>query len=88
MEYEKHGGLLNEIRNYREIAKKYSNDQFLRMIQDITSGLCYLISKGLMHRDIKPHNILISEEGRMKLCDFEFLKEIGHSKHTNFDFHF
>jgi len=82
MEYEKCGSLLNEIRNYREISKKHSNEQFFRMIQDITSGLCYLLSEGLMHRDIKPHNILISEEGRMKLCDFESLKEIDQSTHT------
>ena len=78
MEFEKGGSLLDSIRN----GKEYSKDEILRMIQDITSGLCYLLSKGLMHRDIKPHNILISEEGRMKLCDFEFLKDIDHSTHS------
>ena len=78
MEYEKGGSLLDEIRN----GKKYSKEEILRMIQDITSGLYYLHSKRLMHRDIKPHNILVSKGRRMKLCDLEFLKEIDHSKHS------
>ena len=78
MEDEEGGSLLEEIRN----EKKYSKEEILRIIQDITSGLYYLLSKGLVHRDIKPHNILKSKEGRMKLCDFEFLKEIDQTTHT------
>jgi len=32
--------------------------------------LSYLERKGLAHRDIKPHNILINEDSIVKLCDF------------------
>ena len=78
MEYEREGSLLDELKK----SKKYKKEELLRIAQDITSGLCYLNSIGLIHRDIKPHNILISKGRRMKLCDLEFLKEIDHSKHT------
>ena len=33
-------------------------------------GLNYLHSVGVLHRDIKPLNILMSDKGVIKICDF------------------
>ena len=33
-------------------------------------GLEFLHSKGILHRDLKPQNILVDIQGRMKLADF------------------
>ena len=37
---------------------------------------------GLLHRDVKPANILISREGRIHLIDFGFATQIHNSKHS------
>ncbi|HET8894044.1 MAG TPA: serine/threonine-protein kinase [Gaiellaceae bacterium] len=37
---------------------------------DIASGLAHAHARGVVHRDVKPTNILFDEEGRAKLTDF------------------
>ncbi|HKP14570.1 MAG TPA: protein kinase [Gemmatimonadaceae bacterium] len=37
---------------------------------DILSGLAYAHKRGIVHRDVKPANIRIAEDGRAKLMDF------------------
>jgi len=42
----------------------------LRMVRDVASGLAYAHSLGVLHRDVKPENILVFEDGRAALADF------------------
>jgi len=37
---------------------------------EICKGLKHAHDRGIIHRDIKPDNVLISKEGEVKLCDF------------------
>lgn len=36
----------------------------------LTRGLAFCHSRGVMHRDLKPQNLLVSKDGRLKLADF------------------
>ncbi len=47
-----------------------SLDQALDIIEPIAEGLGYAHGKGVIHRDIKPTNIMISNEGSIKITDF------------------
>lgn len=42
----------------------------LRVIRDVTAGLAYAHGRRLMHRDVKPENILIFADGHAALGDF------------------
>lgn len=42
----------------------------LALVSSTLRGLGYAHSKGVIHRDIKPDNILVSEEGVVKITDF------------------
>lgn len=48
-----------------------------QVLYQIADGLDYLHSKSLVHRDIKPGNILISKDGKVKLSDFGLCKQMS-----------
>lgn len=42
----------------------------LRIIRDVARVFYYMHSLGIVHRDLKSHNILIDESFNIKVCDF------------------
>lgn len=42
----------------------------LRVIRDVAAGLAHAHAQGILHRDVKPENVLIFADGRAALADF------------------
>ena len=49
----------------------------LRMMQQVASAIAHAHSRGVLHRNIKPQNIVIDQAGRAILSDFEVAIPIG-----------
>ena len=62
-----------------QIPKEFNNEMKQKIIFGITVGLYYLSLKNIIHRDIKPQNILLDEDFNPFICDFGFAKERNHS---------
>jgi len=65
-EFAQGGTLFQEIHK----RKKYSNDEKKVIGLNIAKGLLYMHSKGIIHCDITPFNILLDNDGNPKICDF------------------
>ena len=47
-----------------------SPERAQNLVDQIAAGLDYAHSRGVVHRDIKPQNVLVTPEGRVVLADF------------------
>lgn len=65
MEYLDHGSLAT-----RMTGGPLGEREVLRIALDVTRGLQAASAKGLLHRDVKPGNIVFDGHGRAKLVDF------------------
>lgn len=66
-----HGYTFREVLNYRE---RYDLSQLVEVIVQVAHALGYAHSKGVLHRDIKPDNILVGPYGEVLLLDWGLAK--------------
>ena len=57
--------------------KKMSEKQVRRIAIQIAQSLFYLHKNRIIHRDMKPQNILVGSDGVIKVCDFGFARAMG-----------
>ncbi|XP_077245431.1 CBL-interacting protein kinase 7 [Tasmannia lanceolata] len=66
MEHAKGGELFSKISNRRPLPESVARRYFHQLI----SALHFCHSNGVAHRDIKPQNLLLDNEGNLKISDF------------------
>ena len=61
------------------LQKKPSLEEIYRILWQVAQGLEYAHSKGVVHRDMKPANVLITQEGVAKIADFGLVRLLENS---------
>ena len=60
--------------NLRERLAGQAPDQVAGILRQAAEGLAYAHERGIVHRDVKPGNILVGDDGRVRLADFGLAK--------------
>ena len=58
------------LKQYMEKRGRLTWKESLHFITQIMRGLSHAHSRGIVHRDIKPHNIMVLRDGSVKITDF------------------
>jgi serine/threonine-protein kinase len=53
------------------------------VLAPVLSGLAVAHRAGLVHRDVKPENVLISDDGEVKIADFGLVRAVAEAKITS-----
>lgn len=62
------GSSLREL--FKQRRDDFSLEQSLRIVSDLGRALGYAHGLGIVHRDVKPANVMVAKNGRIVLADF------------------
>lgn len=78
MEYIKGKTLKQYIQEFSPLSAARS----VHIMKQLTSAIAHAHENGIIHRDIKPQNILMDEEGNVKITDFGIATSLGATSFT------
>ena len=74
-------------KNLLEVLEESPHGLSPKLIRSLVYQMCkavdYLHKNNMIHRDVKPENLLIDEKLNLKLCDFGFARKVKLNKNNN-----
>jgi serine/threonine-protein kinase len=82
MEYIRGQSLAEKLKAARTSGRLLSGVEVWRIIKQMGEGLTYIHERGIIHRDVKPANILLTAEGNVHISDFGVSKLLAGQGNT------
>jgi serine/threonine protein kinase len=77
MEYVRGLDLGELLQKYTEVGEMMPHEDTLRIGRAVARALDFAHTRGVIHRDVKPSNVMISEDGRVALTDFGLAMDVA-----------
>ncbi|MCA9965507.1 MAG: serine/threonine protein kinase [Anaerolineales bacterium] len=81
MEYVDGRTLKQIIRDYKKQGQTMPISRALQLVVQICSGIGYAHRSNLVHCDVKPQNILVTRDDRVKVADFGIAQALSEATH-------
>ncbi|WOO58233.1 Stk1 family PASTA domain-containing Ser/Thr kinase [Streptococcus pasteurianus] len=59
-----------DLKKYIQDHAPLSNNEVVRIMEEVLSAMTLAHQQGIVHRDLKPQNILLTKDGTVKVTDF------------------
>ncbi len=82
MEYLEGGTLKERVTSLAARGERLTHKEVARIVGEVGAALGYGHELGIVHRDVKPSNVMLSERGRAVVTDFGIAKIMGGESHT------
>merc|ERR1711976_248775 len=66
---------------------KLEVEEAANIVLQVADALDYAHQEGIIHRDIKPDNVILTEEGIPKLCDLGLVRDFGNDSRLTMEGH-
>jgi hypothetical protein len=74
MEFIEGGTLKTQVEKLRSTHQRLALPEAVRVVREVGRALAYAHQRGMIHRDVKPANVLLGTGGRVILSDFGIAK--------------
>ena len=82
MEYVPGETLQTRLKRLNNKERKMTFEEAINITINVCDGLSYAHKRGMVHRDVKPANIMLDVNNQAILMDFGIVKIVGSSAHT------
>jgi serine/threonine protein kinase len=82
MEFLEGPSLKNRMADLQEQGAWLELDEAVQIVRDVGEALDYAHGREMVHRDVKPANIMLSDNGGAILTDFGIVKMLGGTTHV------
>ncbi|CRK93540.1 CLUMA_CG007073, isoform A [Clunio marinus] len=77
LEFCEPGSVIDIIKSLHAINKRISEEHIAYILSETAKGLLHLHENHVIHRDVRGSNILMANDGSIKLCDFGLARDLN-----------